>query len=88
MKVKFKNSFEKDINKIKDRNLLAAIKMIIEQVETVSQMIEIKNIKKLQFDGNYYRIRVGDYRIGIALEQDTVIFIRVLQRKEIYRFFP
>lgn len=36
----------------------------------------------------YYRIRVGDYRLGLALEGDTVILVRFLHRKEIYRYFP
>jgi mRNA interferase RelE/StbE len=35
-----------------------------------------------------YSIRIGDYRIGLALEKDTLVFVRCLHRKEIYRFFP
>jgi hypothetical protein len=27
-------------------------------------------------------------RIGITIEDDLVTFVRVLHRKEIYRFFP
>lgn len=37
---------------------------------------------------HYYRIKQGDYRIGIKIETDTVVFMRVLHRKEIYREFP
>ena len=37
---------------------------------------------------NYYRFRVGDYRIGIVIEEDTVVFVRCLHRREIYRYFP
>lgn len=36
----------------------------------------------------YYKIRFGDYRVGLHIENDTVIFERVLHRKEIYRHFP
>ena len=35
-----------------------------------------------------YRIRLGDYRIGIEIQKDTIIFTRFLHRKDIYKFFP
>ena len=37
---------------------------------------------------HYYRIKQGDYRIGIKIEDDMVIFMRVLHRKIVYREFP
>ena len=36
----------------------------------------------------YFRIRIGDFRIGLRLENDTLIFVRCLNRKDIYRYFP
>jgi mRNA interferase RelE/StbE len=37
----------------------------------------------------YYKIRVGDYRVGVQIERQrrTVKFMRVLHRKEIYGKF-
>lgn len=32
--------------------------------------------------------RLGEYRVGIFLENDTVILARILHRKEVYRYFP
>lgn len=49
---------------------------------------EIPHLTKLEGYDSYYRLRVGDYRIGIKTENDVVIFMRVLHRKEIYRYFP
>jgi mRNA-degrading endonuclease RelE of RelBE toxin-antitoxin system len=37
---------------------------------------------------NAYRIRIGDYRVGFYLIKDEIIFSRVLNRKEMYRYFP
>jgi len=39
---------------------------------------------------DYYRIRVGDYRIGLQLDFDLrlIEFRRVLHRSQIYRRFP
>jgi len=35
-----------------------------------------------------YRIGIGDYRIGLILEDETLIFVRFLHRKDLYRYFP
>ena len=89
MKTEFKKSFAKDLKKkARDRKLLFQIKEIIEAVENAGSFYEISNFKKLKAEGNYYRMRVGDYRIGLKIEKETVVFVRFLHRSEIYRYFP
>ena len=88
MNVRIDKSFEKDIKKIKDKVLLAKIADTIEQVQASTNQEEIKNIKKLKGFQSYYRIRIGDYRIGLAIEETTVDFIRFLPRKDVYKYFP
>ncbi len=88
MNVEFRKSFEKDLRKIRDETLLQRIQAAIEEVENAENIGEISNLKKLKADGDYYRIRVGDYRIGLTIVDDVIIFIRTLQRKDIYRYFP
>ena len=87
MKVEFRKSFEKDLGKIRDGDWLARIKSVIEEVENAESLVDISNIKKLKAQGNHYRIRVGNYRIGLADKKD-VITVRVLHRQEMYRYFP
>lgn len=58
------------------------------QVETAPSLHEIKNMKKLTGYDIYYRIRVGDYRIGIKVENDIVFFVVIEHRKDIYKKFP
>ncbi|WP_202807006.1 type II toxin-antitoxin system RelE family toxin [Planktothrix agardhii] len=48
----------------------------------------MNHLKKLQGYDTFYRIRLGNYRIGIELNEDTIIFTRFLHRKDIYKFFP
>jgi mRNA interferase RelE/StbE len=86
--VEFRKSFEKDLRKIQDKELLARIKAVIEQVEAAASLSEVSNIKKLKAEGDNYRIRVGNYRIGLIMNEDVTTFIRVLHRKEMYRYFP
>lgn len=88
MKVEFRKTFEKDLRKIRDRALLGKIKSIIEAVEVVEFLDGIANIKKLKGDDGYFRIRLGDYRIGLFLQDETLLFVRILHRKEFYRYFP
>lgn len=88
MKVEFRKSFEKDLANILDETLLQRIKAVIEEVEKAENLGNVSSIKKLKADGDYYRIRVGDYRIGITVSESVVIFVRVLHRKDVYRYFP
>jgi mRNA interferase RelE/StbE len=84
----FRESFDADLSAIRDASLLRRIKRVIEQVEAARTFQQIPNLKRLETSGKYYRIRVGDYRIGFVFEQGVVTFVRCLDRKEIYRYFP
>jgi mRNA interferase RelE/StbE len=70
MNIEFIKSFEKDLGSIRDVTLLQIIRAVIEdeEVETAENLGEVTNIKKLKGEGAYYRIRVGDYRIGITAD--------------------
>ena len=89
MRTEFRKSFAKDLRTRKnDRKFLACVKEIIEDVERANALIDISNIKKLKGESDYYRIRFGNYRIGIRGKEDLITFIRALDRKDIYRYFP
>ena len=90
MKTEFKSSFLKDIRSIKDKTLLFRLEQFILAVETADNLSAIPNLKKLKGQKSqfYYRSRIGNYRVGIIIRQDTVVFVRFLNRKEIYRYFP
>ena len=88
MKAAFKASFARDLKVVKDRVVLSRVTEAIAAVEKASSLTQLVNLKKLRGHKNYFRIRVGDYRAGIALEGDTVVFVRFLNRKDIYKYFP
>lgn len=89
MNFEFKKSFAKDLKKkAHGRKLCSHVQEIIQEVANTESFYKIKNLKKLKAKGNYYRIRLGDYRIGLKIEEGTVIFVRFLHRNEIYRYFP
>jgi len=84
----FRESFDSDLSIITDAALLGRITKVIEQIEAARTFQQIPNLKRLDAKGKYYRIRVGDYRVGFVFEHGTVTFVRCLNRKEIYRYFP
>lgn len=88
MNVKVDESFEKDTDKITEAKLLLKISDIIEQVRKAQSFADIPNLKKLKGFKNYYRIRIGDYRAGITIENKNVVFERFLHRKDIYKYYP
>ncbi len=87
MEIYFEKSFEKDLKKIKDKNLLEKVKRIIEKIENAKTLESIGNLARIRRHKRYYRIRIGDYRLGVEVIEKKVIFVRFLHRKEIYRYF-
>jgi mRNA interferase RelE/StbE len=88
MKVEFKKSFLKELKKLKNKSIKHSIVECILQVESAQSLSQIKNLKKLSGYDIYYRIRIGDYRIGLKVEDEIVYFVVFEHRKEIYRGFP
>jgi mRNA interferase RelE/StbE len=88
VKVDFSRTFEKDLEALLDSRLLARLEKAIEEVRRAQELTAVHNLKRLAGKQGYYRIRVGNFRIGFELVGDIVMFLRCLDRKDIYRFFP
>jgi len=88
MIIEFKKSFLSELKKLKNKSLKGTIANCIIQVESAKNISQIKNIKKLSGYDFYYRIRVGDYRIGVKIEKEIVYFVVFEHRKDIYKRFP
>jgi len=89
MNLEFKRRFARDLKKIQhDKSLLRRIRQVIQEIDDAESIHEINNLKKLKAEGNYYRIRLGAYRFGLVIDNDTACFIRFLHRSEVYRYFP
>ncbi len=86
MNVTYSKQFVKDIKKYPD--LKTKILGIINTFKNANSLTEIKNIKKLKFPGNFFRIKIGHFRIGFSFANDIITFKRFLHRKDIYKYFP
>ena len=81
---KFAKDADKELSK-QQKQHLAQILISITEAKTLT---EISDCKKLKGFKNAYRIKFGDFRIGFLWEDETVKLSRVLNRKDVYKFFP
>jgi mRNA interferase RelE/StbE len=88
MKAIFLAAFARDLRRIADKRIGEQVRSAIEAVEGAPDLRGVSGLKKLHGTGPYFRIRAGEYRIGVRVDGDTVTFMRVLPRKDIYRYFP
>lgn len=78
MIVRISDKFQKDIKKIKDKillgkiqNLIASVELIVHNMSENQEIPDVPNMIKLSGHENYYRIRLGNYRIGISIENQA-----------------
>lgn len=57
---------------------------IIAKLKTLEQLVFSMDVKKLS-KSNYYRLRVGDYRIIFSIEGELITVVKIGHRREIYR---
>ena len=89
MNLEFDKSFAKNLEKIKDKSIQKKLIKIIELVENANSISEIANTKKLVGYFSYYRIKLGNYRIGFEkMDESTIRFIIICHRKDIYTKIP
>ena len=87
MKIEIRKSFTKDADKL-PAPFRQHLSGIIDAMKKASQPSQLADCKKLTGYKTAYRIRMGQYRIGFFYENKTIELVRILHRKEIYRYFP
>lgn len=88
MKVIVTRQFDKDVDKELSKAMKLKLAEIIEQLQEATILHSINNVKKLTGYKTAYRIKLGHYRIGFIFEENIIKLSRILNRKEIYRYFP
>lgn len=89
MEFETSKQFDKLVFKINDKSTKVRLKRIMERVGQAKNLDEISNITPIVGHPNYYRIKFGDYRIGISLEDRIVWFLYFGKRDEnTYKKFP
>lgn len=89
MEVERRTSFVRDMGRIRSAALRRRIEQTIECLENAPTIADMSGIKQIRSaSGHHYRIRIGSYRLGIAIEGDAAVLVRFLHRSDFYRSFP
>lgn len=91
MVVDIQAKFEKELRKTPDYiqdQARIVIKKLMASKSLETADVDYKMMKGQKKNRGFYRIRVGDYRIGIQYLHPDVIIMRVLHRGKVYDGFP
>lgn len=89
MELEYRASFVRDLRRIGSAEIRRRVERIMGHLESAATIADVAGAVRIRSaSGRYYRIRIGDYRLGLALDGDTVILVRLLHRRDIYRMFP
>ena len=89
MRIRYKPGFRRDIRRIRDADTIRRINSVIADLCDANSIGEVSNIRRIRAArGSHYRVRIGDYRLGVTLDGDVAILAAIGHRREVYRRFP
>jgi len=80
MKIEWKEKAVEELKKLE--KVLAS--RIYKKVNELKEGFSSKDIKKIK-GTDYYRLRVGDYRVLFEIEENMIKILKVAHRKTIYK---
>jgi mRNA interferase RelE/StbE len=86
--IRFNKHFPSDIRKKVPAPVAQRVEKLIDELRQTPDLRTLSNVKALAGHPGYFRIRVGEYRIGFRLVENEIHLMRILHRREIYRYFP
>ena len=87
MEIIITKTFEKQLKSV-PKNIRESAIAVLEALEKAKNVTEIKDLKKLSGYTNYYRIRIGNYRMGLQIIDPKIIVVIILHRGTVYKVFP
>jgi mRNA interferase RelE/StbE len=63
-------------------------RVLLEALEKAESLRDLPDVKKLQGYDFYYRIRLGDYRIGMKHPEPKILVMMIVHRSSIYKKLP
>ena len=91
MKLVYTNRFVKEFDKL-PKTIQKNIFEVLEKLRLVNDLIGFPNCKKLGgFKREFYRIRIGIYRLGFEVVNNEIKAIHIMTiktRGDIYKTFP
>jgi mRNA interferase RelE/StbE len=87
MQVVYSKKFLKDLAAIPAKQRLEMENFVYEELPSAKSIGDLHKFEKMKGYANCYKARFGPYRIGIILDGNNIELKRVMDRKNIYKFF-
>lgn len=88
MKVEYSKKFLKQLAAVPSDIRLKIESFVFEELVSSLSIYEIGKVEKMKGYDGFYKVRFGNYRLGLVLENEIVAVKTVMHRREIYKFFP
>jgi mRNA interferase RelE/StbE len=88
MQILYSKKFLKDLADIPSKQRQEIETFVFENLPTAKNIGDLHKFEKMKGYANCYKARFGSYRIGVVLDGDILELKRVMDRKNIYKFFP
>ena len=88
MKIEYRKKFLKELAKIPSQIRSNIEFYVFEVIPNLNSINDTDKIEKLKGYKSCFKIRFGEYRVGLKFENEVIILERVLHRKDIYKYFP
>ena len=88
MKVSYCKKFLKQLAQLPMSTRSQVETFAFDQLPNTNSITELGIVERMQGHRGYYKARFGSHRVGMKLENDTLILQVVMDRKDIYKFFP
>lgn len=88
MIVEYSKQSLKDLALIPSKSRISIERFVFKELPASTNITESKKIESMTGYSDFFKVRFGNYRVGLQKEGNRIIVKRVLHRKEIYRYFP
>lgn len=91
MEITYRKRFIKDVQRLPpkiQRQVRQTLDKLREADSLESAGVDYKYMEGQKKDQNYYRIRVGAYRIGVEYVHPSLIVVVIASRGDVYKQFP
>ncbi len=88
MKVEYSKKFLKQLATVPSDIRSKIENFVFEELLSASSIYEMGKIEKMKGYEDFYKVRFGNYRLGLVIENEIITVKTVMHRREIYKFFP
>jgi mRNA interferase RelE/StbE len=87
MTTAYKESFLRDLEKIRSAYALRGIRMFIRQMTAAQSLSDVQGLKPISQKDSHYVVEIGNYRVGLKIDHHAVVFVRAMHYRDVLREF-